>query len=34
MHPDDAPTPDLTWLDSAGSTQDELLARLDREGHR
>ena len=34
MHPDDAPTPDLTWLDSAGSTQDELLARLDREAVR
>jgi BirA family biotin operon repressor/biotin-[acetyl-CoA-carboxylase] ligase len=34
MHPDDAPIPDLTWLDSAGSTQDELLARLDRAGHR
>lgn len=29
-----APAPPLTWLESVGSTQDDLLARLDREGHR
>ena len=29
-----SPAPALTWLDSVGSTQDDLLARLDEEGHR
>lgn len=32
-HPENA-APDLVWLETVGSTQDELLARLDREGHR
>lgn len=32
-HPDPS-APPLVWLETAGSTQDELLAHLDRQGHR